>query len=68
VESINRSKLEDDANGLPVVTARLNEQADLWGVNGKQADSYNSVYSIEYKMLQRPDGSWRISDALVLGQ
>ena len=29
-----------------VVTARLTERADLWGENGKRADSYSSTYRV----------------------
>ena len=59
----------DMSAGSPaaVVTAKLGEKADLWGENGKQVDSYASTYRVEYKLVQRPNGSWRIADALVLG-
>lgn len=50
-----------------VVTARLQESADLWGENGKQADSYSSTYRVEYTMTGAPEGGWRISEAVVLG-
>ncbi len=34
-----------------VVTARLTERADLWGENGKRADSYSSTYRVRRARL-----------------
>ncbi len=50
-----------------VVVARLQEAADVWNDQGKRADSYHSTYKVEYSMVQRPNGSWRIARSLVLG-
>lgn len=50
-----------------VVTARVRESADLWGENGRQADSYSSTYRVEYTLTRQPQGGWRISEAVVLG-
>ena len=54
-------------SGAAVVTARLTERADLWGENGKRADSYSSTYRVEYTLTPGHDGGWRIAEALVLG-
>lgn len=53
-------------DGAVTITATLKEQADLYGANGKHADSYNNPYTVEYTVVESGD-QWRIIDALVLG-
>lgn len=50
------------------VLATLEESASLYGVDGRQADSYQSVYDTEYVMGRCADGAWRISEARVIGR
>lgn len=40
----------------------------MWNDQGKRADSYASSYRVEYALVQRSNGSWRIYRALVLGR
>ena len=44
------------------------QAADVWNDAGSKADSYASTYAVEYALVQRPNGSWRIYRALVLGR
>lgn len=69
IEAMQPALRSASATGTPavVVTARLQESADLWGENGKQADSYSSTYRVEYTMTEAREGGWRISEAVVLG-
>lgn len=53
-------------DGALTITATLQEQADLYGANGKHADSYNNPYTVEYTVIESA-GQWKIIDALVLG-
>ena len=53
-------------DGAVTITATLKEQADLYGDNGKHADSYNNPYTVEYTVVEN-GGQWKIIDALVLG-
>lgn len=55
-----------DEDGAVTITATLKEKADLYGANGKHADSYNNPYTVEYAVVE-DEGQWRIIDALVLG-
>eukprot|EP00891_Asterochloris_glomerata_P007485 jgi/Astpho2/7485/Aster-x1440 len=63
VQSVERS-----ADGQATIRAQLGEKADLYGANGKHADSYNNPYVVEYQAERQHDGSWRLSSALVVGQ
>ncbi|DBB13664.1 TPA: hypothetical protein ACH3X3_000683 [Trebouxia sp. C0006] len=58
------SAVDDD--GAVTITATLKEKADLYGANGKHADSYNNPYTVEYTVVE-DEGQWKIIDALVLG-
>ena len=58
------SPVNDD--GAVTITATLREKADLYGANGKHADSYNNPYTVEYTLVE-DEGQWKIIDALVLG-
>ncbi|KAL3148377.1 hypothetical protein ABBQ38_013833 [Trebouxia sp. C0009 RCD-2024] len=53
-------------DGAVTIKATLQEQADLYGANGKHADSYNNPYTVEYTVVESGD-QWKIIDALVLG-
>lgn len=55
-----------DGDGAVTITATLKEKADLYGANGKHADSYNNPYTVEYTIVE-DEGQWKIIDALVLG-
>ena len=55
-----------DEGGSVTITATLKEKADLYGANGKHADSYNNPYTVEYTVVES-EGQWKIIDALVLG-
>ena len=60
--------VEEGADGQATIRVQLGEKADLYGANGKHADSYNNPYVVEYQAERQHDGSWRISGALVVGQ
>lgn len=64
VQVHNVSPVDDD--GAVTITATLKEKADLYGANGKHADSYNNPYTVEYTVVE-DEGQWKIIDALVLG-
>lgn len=51
-----------------IVLATLEESASLFGVDGRQADAYQSVYDTEYKMIKCADGAWKIAESKVIGQ
>ena len=67
---MDNSELQEDSGGEAVVTARLREKGELFAVTGKRADAhcYDNSYRAEYRMARQPDGSWRISSVLVLGE
>lgn len=56
-----------DESGAVTITATLKEKADLYGANGKHADSYDNPYTVEYSVVE-DGGHWKIIDALVLGE
>lgn len=58
------------AKGADAVTAfvTLEESASLFGVDGRQADAYQSVYDTEYRIVKCEDGAWRIAEAKVIGK
>ena len=70
VEHVDNSQLEEEGTGEAIVTARLREKGDLYAVTGKRADAhcYDNSYRAEYHMRPQPDGGWRISSVLVLGE
>lgn len=57
-----------DESGVVTISATLKEKADLYGANGKHADSYDNPYTVEYSVMEDDDGQWKIVDALVLGE
>lgn len=57
-----------DESGVVTISATLKEKADLYGANGKHADSYDNPYTVEYSVIEDNDGQWKIVDALVLGE
>lgn len=64
--SIDSSALTPES-GYAVVTASVDESADLWATNGKKGDSYKSEYRVEYCVV-RSGGGWKVASALVLGR
>lgn len=70
MEKVDNSELTETSEGEAVVTARLSEKGELFAVSGKRADEhcYDNSYTAEYQMRPQPDGSWRISSVLVLGE
>lgn len=58
----------DEESGAVTITATLKEKADLYGANGKHADSYDNPYTVEYSVVQDDEGQWKIIEALVLGE
>lgn len=57
-----------DESGAVTITATLKEKADLYGANGKHADSYDNPYTVEYSVVEDDLGQWKIIDALVIGE
>lgn len=46
VDSIDASTVAADGSGYITVLATVTESAGLWASNGKQADSYHTVYQV----------------------
>lgn len=58
---------EDEAICAAVVTATVEENAVLWGANGKKADSYGNEYKCEYELVLMLSDRWQIRKVLVVG-
>ncbi len=66
VTSVDDSQLAGSGYASVVVT--IEESATMYGVDGRQADGYSSVYDTEYKLVRAYDGGWLISQLKVLGR
>jgi hypothetical protein len=68
VLKVDSSALTENG-GHAVVTALIDEKGDLYANSGKRSEShsYSNPYTVDYTMIRAPDGSWRISNALVTG-
>jgi hypothetical protein len=57
------------SSGLRVlVTARIGEKAETWGIDGQRGSSWSNEYDVDYDVVLCRDMQWRIEHVTVRGQ
>lgn len=57
------------SSGLRVlVTARIGEKAETWGIDGQKGSSWSNEYDVDYDVVLCRDMQWRIERVTVRGQ
>jgi len=57
------------SSGLRVlVTARIGEKAETWGIDGQKGSSWSNEYDVDYDVVLCRDMQWRIEKVTVRGQ
>jgi hypothetical protein len=57
------------SSGLRVlVTARIGEKAETWGIDGQRGSSWSNEYDVDYDVVLCRDMQWRIERVTVRGQ
>jgi hypothetical protein len=56
------------SGGYATVVSTIEESANMYGVDGRLADGYSSMYDTEYRFVRGNDGGWMISGRKVLGR
>lgn len=51
-----------------VVTARIGEKAETWGIDGQKGSSWSNEYDVDYEVVLCRDMHWRIERVTVRGQ